>query len=64
MVSSLDIGQLYNNIISLACKYCIQGKQQRTLFLSGVAIYSRKLLEIIKLDFCWNMKMPSMKGER
>lgn len=50
MVSDLDLGQASKNPTTLACEGCIQRKQQKASFPSGVATHTTKLLEIVYLN--------------
>lgn len=46
--------------MTLALKGVIQGKQQKTSFLTEVAIHAKKLLKIVHFDVCRSMKIPSI----
>lgn len=61
MVSGLDLG---HSTMNLSCEGCIQGKQHRTPFPSGIATRANQLLELVHSDVCGPMKTPSMSGAR
>jgi hypothetical protein len=47
MVSGLHLG---HGSMNVTCEGCIQGKQQRTPFPSGVATRAKQLLELVHLN--------------
>ena len=61
MVSGLHLGHCSMNV---TCEGCIQGKQQRKPFPSGVATRAKQLLELVHSDVCGPMRTPSLGGAR
>lgn len=49
---------------SEVCKDCVVNKQHRDSFLKGKSWRSRKVVELVHLDFCGLINLTSNKGKR
>ena len=45
-----------------SCESCILGKQHREKFVSGVSYRAKAPLEIVHMDLCGPIQMPSLNG--
>ena len=64
MVSGMDVQAVPNDVHSLACEGCVEGKQARRPFPTEGGTRAKKILELVHSDVCGPMKTPSIGGAR
>ena len=64
IVSNMDMQAMLNDLHSLMCKGCVQGKQIRQPFSTNGGTCTTKILNFVLFDVCWPMKTPFVGDPR